>query len=902
VHYGAFISYSRDVDGKLAPALQIALQRFAKPWYRKRALRVFRDDASLSANPDLWGSIQMALDASEFFVLLASPAAAASPWVEKEVAYWLDHKPQERLLLVLTAGTIAADGAGGQPSDENSLPEALREALRAEPRYTDLTWARTEEHLARTDPRFRAAVADIAAPLHGIPKDELIGEDVRQHRRTIRLAFSAAVALVTLLALASLTALFAVDQRNDARAERDTATSRALAAEAADQDVPVSLLMSLEALRIRNTVDARGALLAALQRPSPEAVAYLQGPRDIVFSVALSPDGKLLAAGNRDGSILLWDVEHRRQSGEPLRGDSSASVVSVAFSPDGKTLAAGSADRTIILWDVPGHRRRGAPLLGHRNYVTSVSFSPDGKTLASADLDRKSILLWDVERQRLSGTLTTDDESVGLGWRVVFSPDGSKIASAGNSSNVTVWDLGKRRVISTFEHRSLISIECVAFSPDGTLLAAGGDAVDEGPIVLWNMASRRAWRLRGHKDAVKTLAFSPDGKTLASGSADRTIIVWDVESRKARGAPLQGHGDEVLSVAFGPGGKTLASGSEDTTVILWDLGRRSRLGASFGSSWARALDLSPDGRLLASADGRAIVLWDVGRLRRVGAAFLAHRGDVNSVAFSPDGKTIASGSKDKTVILWHVKTHRPKGAPLVGHSDFVHAVAFSPDGKMLASGGSDNVVILWDVETHRRLATLHHSDQIVSVAFSPDGKTLAAGSADHTLILWDVESRQRLGEPLGGHERWVEDLDFSPDGKTLASAAFEVILWDLEKRRQIESPLGRDLGGVSFSPDGKTLAFGSHEGPVILWDIESRRRIGALMGHRDWVTALAFIPDGEALVSASLDKTMTRWNVSLPSWKKFACTLANRNLSHAEWTRLIGAGSYRRTCPNLPSG
>ncbi|MGH3790720.1 MAG: TIR domain-containing protein, partial [Pseudonocardiaceae bacterium] len=183
--YDAFISYSHALDGALAPALQTGLERFAKPWYRPRALRVFRDTTSLAANPGLWSAIEKALASSAWLVLMASPKAARSPWVNREVEWWLANKPPKRVLVVLTEGefTWAEDAAPGDQA-KAALPPALRGAFAEKPRWVDLRWLRGVDQVAQSNPRLRACVADVAAAVHGVPKDELVGEHIRQHRRT----------------------------------------------------------------------------------------------------------------------------------------------------------------------------------------------------------------------------------------------------------------------------------------------------------------------------------------------------------------------------------------------------------------------------------------------------------------------------------------------------------------------------------------------------------------------------------------------------------------------------------------------------------------------------------------------------------------------------------------------
>jgi hypothetical protein len=182
VRFDGFISYSHTADELLAPRLQAALQTFAKPWWKRRALRIFRDQSSLSANPHLWSSITAALDASDWFILLTSPEAAGSVWVDREVAYWKAHKDPERILPVLTDGILAWDEASGRLDRNSSVPPALFDAFAGEPRWVDLRWAEEETQLDLRNGRFREVVADIASSLRGIPKDDLESEEVRQHR------------------------------------------------------------------------------------------------------------------------------------------------------------------------------------------------------------------------------------------------------------------------------------------------------------------------------------------------------------------------------------------------------------------------------------------------------------------------------------------------------------------------------------------------------------------------------------------------------------------------------------------------------------------------------------------------------------------------------------------------
>jgi len=280
---------------------------------------------------------------------------------------------------------------------------------------------------------------------------------------------------------------------------------------------------------------------------------------------------------------------------------------------------------------------------------------------------------------------------------------------------------------------------------------------------------------------------------------------------------------------------------------------------------------SPDGTTLASGSRDDTVrLWDVKTRRPIGEPLAGHGGSVASVAFSPDGTTLASGSSDHTVRLWDVHTRRPTGERLAGHTGNVESVAFSPDGTTLASAGLDKTIRLWDVKTGQPIGEPlgGHTDYVESVAFSPDG-TLASGSIDETIRLWDVQTRRQLGEPLTGHTKGVLSVAFSPDGTTVASGSADdtVRLWDVQTLRPIGDPLAGHTGGVwsvVFSPDGTTLASGGRDQRVRLWDVKTRRPIGEpLAGHPGVVLSVAFSPDGTTLASSSggADDTVRLWDV-----------------------------------------
>jgi hypothetical protein len=405
--YDAFISYSHAADGQLAPALQRGLQRLAKPWNRRRALNIFRDETGLSTNPHLWSSVQAALDESEWFILLASPEAAASAWVNKEIEHWLATKSAEHILPVVTDGTWSWDSAARDFSlDSTAVPQVLRGALRDETRHLDLRWARNETDLDLRNGRFRDAIADLAAPLHGLPKDELEGEDIRQHRHTRRLVRAAMVSLAVLLVAALIGGGLAVLNGREAdrakgRAEREATVARArgLAGQAvarAHSAPDLALLLAVEAYRHRNSAETRGAVLSVLQRTATVERRLTGFPMGETVS-GLAPDGASLAVGDSASRIDIIDVKTGRRQVSFKTGQRGH--VRVFFSPDGKTLATGAQDTTVRLWRSDDGRPTSPPMRGHNYPVSVADFSPDGRLLATGD-GHGGGFLWEVSSGR----------------------------------------------------------------------------------------------------------------------------------------------------------------------------------------------------------------------------------------------------------------------------------------------------------------------------------------------------------------------------------------------------------------------------------------------------------------------------------------------------------------------
>ncbi|MBD2731696.1 pentapeptide repeat-containing protein [Nostoc sp. FACHB-892] len=392
--------------------------------------------------------------------------------------------------------------------------------------------------------------------------------------------------------------------------------------------------------------------------------------------------------------------------------------------------------------------------------------------------------------------------------------------------------------------------------------------------------------------SVSSVSFNPDGSLLATGDLEGKICLWRVVDGQ-QVLTLQGHTGWILAVTFSPDGKMLASCSHDSLIRLWDMQRidsepsnpatlaevsdsshlpvtcLNTLRGHFGQVWTIAF--SPDGQLLASgSDDQTIRLWNAhdGTCLTV---LQGHTGGVTSVSFSPNGQMLASASEDASIRLWSVD-HGTILKTLSGHTRWVWAVAFSPDGQSLASGSEDCTIRLWEVKTGTCRKTLQgHTGWVTSLSFSPNGQTLASGSEDASVRLWSVQDGTSF-KRLQGHNNCVWAVAYAPsagsannpDGQTLASGSVDlsVRLWDVQNGTCLKTFQGRTNGvrSVSFSPDGSMLASGGYDALVRLWDWQ-QETCKALPGHTNWIWAMAFHPNGQMVASGSEDQTIRLWDV-----------------------------------------
>ncbi|QDV34410.1 WD40 repeat domain-containing protein [Tautonia plasticadhaerens] len=639
--------------------------------------------------------------------------------------------------------------------------------------------------------------------------------------------------------------------------------------------------------------------------PTPKLVLQTP-PAAGVNSVAVSPDGSIVAGAANEGGVRLYDAK----TGVLLRAIGEVGDRSVSFSPDGRSLAAGGfhMDKLVGIYDVQTGRRLRT-LTGHTEWETDAcTFSPDGTMLASTGTDRQ-ILVWDLATGNLRHRLADQPFRA---TTLAFSPDGATLACGGDKT-VRLWDMRTGQLGRTLTgHRDWVCT--VAFSPDGTTLASGScdwsfHRGHDWPRPAWRGTERCEWRLwdaasgdlkRAEAESGRflSLAFAPDGTSLACGIGAE-VRLYDLAS-EVPGRVVTSHHHGVTSVAFAPDGDAIISGSHDHTIKRTSLATgREQWHTPGAFEQVNSVVLTEDGALLAtgSSDGRfalgvreagaegigpgAVRLWDArkGRLiRRLGAP----ADQIMAVALAPDGHRVAAGGGSPdgkgVVRVWDVATGEHAWSA-GDHAAEVLAVAFAPDGATLAGADADGLIQLRDPRTGTVSRTLSgHTRGATSLAFSADGTALACGAGDGTTHLWEVRSGRRVrsfrpeasqaGAITG--DRPMTCVAISRDGSTLATCtagvnqnfAEPVRLWDVrtgELRRTFSDPAvsGRPM---ALSPDGAILATGGKT--VRLWDARTGEPLRQLYGHLKRTQSLAFSADGRLVVSGGSYGTTNAWEVA----------------------------------------
>lgn len=942
--FDAFISYSHAADGRLAPELQSGLQRLAKGVFQRRALRVFRDETGLSTNPHLWGSIESALDESSWFVLLASPQAARSDWVAREVSTWLASHPLDHILTVVTDGEIGfLPGAGVDRVATTCLPAPLIDALDNEPRWLDLRWARTDTQLDLRNGRFRAAVADLAAPIHGVDKEDLEGEDVRQQKRARRLAVGG-IAAIALLAVASLiAALLAVDRTNEARDQRNVATEQ--------RNVATAKGAEAEAQRKQADVErakAEASANVALSRGLAAQAAYLS-PADIDLGLLLGVEGY-----RRDPSIdtktgLLAALDNARGITQLVR-TLPTGVIDIEISPDRSTLYAATGAGDVWAVDTSTWTEIGKPLVAGLEGITSVDVSLDGRRLAVStskgvtvlDLATSTVLATALGAEAPASMALNDDGTLiclgSLNSRVtrvfdvdteeqVFEVEGNTAAEVFLSERrLAVQDLGSSRLaVYSLDGDPTVPVAVrddlppgggLVTSPDGTVLIAGGLAAR---AVLLDSSTLEPLgpeiEVRGSRTG--DFFFNPDGTLVGMGSDDGSARVFDVAT-STQVFELTGATGALWSEFTGPT-SIISVSFYDNAAVVWDIDRVTQIGDArhAGEYVAELRSIEGGAKVVLSMGGDVVVAdsADVSRekvRRTVGSASraISVAEDAGLVAvYSLTIDEAAQKVTARTAHVLHLADLTEQVTIEFGESP-VENVALSNDGTRLAVGFRQGTLAVYDATTGRVLLEPVQLDEypccLGMLVWNNDDTRLHVGGQDGTLRTLDTTSWEIVSEQVLAADQTALRLGkLSADGTQVIvpTEAGAVYLVDADSGSIIGEPFlasGTQFQVATVAAAGTMLVAESRDGKLRMWDIATRRAIGPAMGgHIDWSQSLDLLADDVAMSGGGIDGKAITWTLNPQAWADRACEVAGRNLTRSEWDTYVG-GEYQATCAQWP--
>ncbi|GGP57840.1 TIR domain-containing protein [Streptomyces calvus] len=925
----AFISYSQRKNAALAKQLQRGLERLAVSRFRPMRMSVFRDVTSLPANHDLWQSIQRELARSRYFILLASPEAAASPWVAREVDYWLRERDTEHLLIAVADGGIRWDDETGDFDWEQTtcLPRSLAGHFSSAPLWVDLREIGQRSQWSLRYVPFRAAVATLAAPLHGRPKEELEHDDFRQLRFVKRLSWSGVALLLALLVLAVYGFFDAGRQRDAAVAQARTSASQALAARSGQllaTSPNQAAQYALYADATRSTPESRRALAQAVTA-APHATRRLRADADSVTDmegasepaetdVVISADGTTAAyrsAFDRAQGVRVYDVRSARQS-RVLRTDGRPK----ALSRDGRVLALEAHLNRVELWDTRTGTRLGTMTTGHTKYLPhaahglhAFALSPDGRWAAASHYTPDSeafVVVWNASTGRETGRLRVSDTRVGLG----FSADGSRM---------TLVDSGRQEVrrfltgparweparslpgMTEAPAEALRHSEILLFDGARKALTRTSERAE-----VWDLVERRRIARRS-LSPYENLKVADGAGTFVMGGQDGTVRLHDTDLRP--GTTLGRLVRPASTVAVSADGTRVAAGSYGGELTLFTTeARRGQRVVLDGRAFTPG-DLTSDGRLAVRRTEGRTEFWDPHTGRRLGAIPYANPSvneEDTAYTLSEDKRYVGmktwEGSEEgdrRRFDIWDLRTGRRTdcGLPL-GSVDGVFA--FLPGDRYVVGRTSDAVELV-DTRACTRTPVLP-VEAYGTLALSGDRRTVVhVEGGDVDAWRWDGDTGfEHVAHTTVPVDSGLVNVRVDHDGRQAAVSGTEshVYVVRLDSGRQVRATgyLPSMADDMAFSRDGRLVFQGfrtaSSQGVRVL-DADSGDQLdvwttdppAASAASR---TGVQIVPGpADDILVLGPDLKIVRRTAGVEAWRDLLCGLVSQPLPAAERDRYL---------------
>ncbi|WP_296701730.1 toll/interleukin-1 receptor domain-containing protein [Algoriphagus sp.] len=870
--YNAFLSYSHGQDSVLGPSIEKGLEKFAKPTFKRRALEIFRDGNDLSIAADLGDKIRMGLENSEFFICMANQRYAQSKWCQREVDYWLENKPIENFLIILTEGEILWD-EDTNDFDWNvttALPRNLSGVFKGEPFYVDFRNLGTEENLNLDNPEFEKRLVVLAATLHGKSIGDMIGEATKQYKRTIRIRNWAVAIVMSLMTLAIVLTMI-----NLSRTKASLLHFRAKAMESTNPTL--ALRLEQEALKIYDYPEFERSAFSIINRNSFYRIlaskdtsiftsvdisknhiilltsddgsiilSHLEGnkikefnpDKGSIWSAKFSPDGNSILTGSTKG-MFLWDLNGSLIKQFKYEGAESGELgfSAVSFSPDGNLVLAGSHLGAFI-WNINGDRRQEFEIIGD---IKSVAFSPDGTSVLIGYNGSKSAAgLFDLNGD-LKSTFSTNDPNFGEPYTitntVAFSNDGQTVMVCSSVNNIQLFDTNGN-LKSDFKMPELINFENGSwnstFSPDGTKILYGSF---ENTARLIDLKGEIIKEFKGHEDMVNLFAFDPtEDNMIFTGSLDKSFRKWYQGGLNALKVNEFSVGERPIhSIDVSPNNESILISSKDSSAFLWSFKGELLTEFKNDKSIVENAVFNPDGNSILTQTARGVSIWDLeGNLLQ---EYLPKGEIVDSFVLAPDGESILISTKSEikpegylpwkitSIYKWKWEENSILEIPL--NDAETDILRFSPNGKTFLTN-SNFGTNLWDLEGSLIQEYKLPNEKVIPVAIAPNSSTIMTfptsqetslfGPSYGKTHLWNLEGR--LIQEFNLNSESVDPIKFAQDNKSILTLSFPKInpfdkgsptarIWDIEGTELLKiHQPDKYISSINLSPDGNYIIVG----------------------------------------------------------------------------------------------